>query len=102
MSNTHHHRWQRATKRRKLDRIYRIHASTRRKERWGEDLHMLATFTGLPDKAAPSFIEYQDWIETDVGPGIRISHLDQVYYEADDHAPGCVHVFRRNCFVMED
>lgn len=101
MAHTYHHRGQRETKRRKLERIFREHLSTRRKERWGEDLHMMATFTGLP-MAAPSYIEHQDWIFVDVGPGVRISHMDQVSYEADDHAPNCVHVFRRNAFIMED
>ena len=92
MSNTHHHRGQR---RRSQYRDPR----ERRTAKWPEPLD--TTFTGLPAKAAPSFIEPQDWIYVDVGPGIRISHMDQVSYEADDHAPGCVHVFRRNAFVME-
>jgi len=100
MAHTYHHRDQRATKRRKLDRIFREHLSTRRHERNAED-KLMATFTWLP-LAAPSYIEPQDWIFVDVGPGVRISHLDQVSYEADDHAPGCVHVFRRNAFIMED
>ena len=64
-------------------------------------LNIDTTFTGLPAKAAPSYIEPQDWLYVDVGPGVRISHMDQVSYEADDHAPGCVHVFRRNAFIME-
>lgn len=101
MADTHHHRGQKWVKRRKLDRIYRQYASARRRERWPEDLHTLAmTFTGLP-LAAPSHIEPQDWLYVAIGPGIRISHMDQVSYEADDHAPNCVHVFRRNAFIME-
>ena len=94
MTNTYHHRGQR--KRRQYQ-----DPLPRRRERWGEDLHTLATtFTGLP-LAAPNFLEPQDYVQFEMGPGIRISQWDQVGYEADGHAPGCVHVFRRNVFIME-
>lgn len=89
MANTYHHRHQR--KRRQMS-----DPLPRRREKWLD-----TTFTKLP-LAAPSYIEPQDWLFVDVGPGVRISHMDEVSYEADDHAPDCVHVFRRNCFVMED
>jgi hypothetical protein len=97
MAHTYHHRSQRATKRRKLDRIFREHLSTRRHERNAE-AKLMSTFTGLP-LAAPNFLEPQDYVQFEMGPGVRISQWDQVGYEADDHAPGCVHVFRRNVFI---
>lgn len=99
MANTYHHRSQRWTKRRKLDRIFRQHPSTRRHERNAE-AKLMATFAELATPK-PSFLDFADYIEVDMGPGIRISHMDQIGYAADDHAPGCVHVFRRNVFIME-
>lgn len=92
MTNTFHHRGQRK-------RSQYSDPRPRRKAKWPETLD--TTFTGLP-LAAPSYIEPQDWLFVDVGCGVRISHMDQVSYEADDHAPNCVHVFRRNAFIMED
>jgi hypothetical protein len=91
MSNTHHHRNQRKRKQYTDPR-------PRRKERWSEDV-LTTSFMGL---AVPVIhTDYADYLYVDVGPGVRISHLDQVSYVADDHAPGCVHVFRRNAFIME-
>ena len=91
MSNTHHHRNQRKRKQYTDPR-------PRRKERWSEDV-LTTSFMGL---AVPVIhTDYADYLYVDIGPGVRISHLDQVSYVADDHAPGCVHVFRRNAFIME-
>jgi hypothetical protein len=92
MTHTYHHRHQR--KRQQM-----LDPRPRRKERWPETLD--TTFTAMP-LATPSYIEPQDWLYVDVGPGIRISQMDQVAYVADGHAPNCVHVFRRNVFVMID
>ena len=92
MSNTFHHRSQRKRKQFTDPR-------PRRKERWAEDV-LTTSFMGL---AVPVIhTDYADYLYVDVGPGVRISHMDQVSYVADDHAPGCVHVFRRNAFIMED
>ncbi len=89
MSNTFHHR----SKRKQY-----TDPRPRRKERWAEDV-LTTSFMGL---AVPVIhTDYADYLYVDVGPGVRISHLDQVSYVADDHAPGCVHVFRRNAFIME-
>ena len=92
MARTHHHRSQRKRK-----------PSTPRPDttpQWKDDL-LFAAFLGMPIKRAPACTDIEDYIYVDIGPGVRISHMDQVIYEADDHAPGCVHVFRRNAFVME-
>lgn len=103
MCNTYHHRGQRSTKRRKLDQIFSKHATKRRKERWPEQPQdiLLSAWTGLSGVVEPSFNEPQDYIYVAMGAGIRISHMDQVRYVADDHSPNCVLVFRRNAFVME-
>lgn len=96
MCNTHHHRGQRSR---------RLNADPRplRKERWPEqptDI-LLSAWTGLSGVIEPHFNEPQDYIYVSMGAGVRISHMDQVRYVADDHSSKCVLVFRRNAFVME-
>lgn len=92
MARTHHHRSQRRRK----------PAQTRpdTTPQWKDDL-LFAAFLGMPIKRQTNPCDIEDYIYVDIGPGVRISHMDQILYEADDHAPGCVHVFRRNAFVME-
>lgn len=96
MSRTKHHRGQR--KRRQYSDPRPLRA-----EKWKDDL-LMAAFLGMEPgiRRVTDPAAFGDYLYVDIGPGVRISHMDQVAYVADDHAPGCIHVFRRNAFVMDD
>lgn len=106
MSNTHHHRGQRATKRRKLDRIFREHASTRRRERNAE-AKLMATFTGLPlPEPDPLFNEPQFHLFEPAGNGKHVCIPTSVKLSWKGFRNGdaftATHFIVLNAFTMSD
>lgn len=63
-----------------------------------QPLMLTASFLVIDARVAS--IEAKQHVEA-IPNGRRVSENAVIGYEADDHAPGCTHHFRRNFFTME-